>query len=197
VSTRVKVPSLTVAEVEAAIDRPQAAWAHQCHAVSLEIVRSGVLGQPARVARGSCKGVGGQHSWVVLGEDCYAPRARLLDATLWSYVEGVDVLWRGTYADRLHRPHGYGRIWEWGQPEAGDGPPIELAVPLSRVASSFLELLGPLDRLGWARLSGAPVGGWPAGEVFAAMSQTPELSALVPIDVLGMTTDLNPSGLYR
>lgn len=196
-STRVKVPSLTVAEVEAAIDRPQAAWAQNCHVISLAIVKSGVLGQPARVACGSCKGVGGQHSWVVLGEDCYAPRALLLDATLWSYNVTAPALWWGTYLDGRHTPHGHGSIWQWGQPEAGDGAPIELAVPLSRVASSFLELLGPLDRLGWARLSSAPVGGWPAGEVFAAMSQTPELSALVPIDVLGMTTDLNPSGLYR
>ena len=40
-----------------------------------------------------------------------------------------------------------------------------------------------------------PVGGWPAGEIFEAMTHTKGLEALVPIDLLGMLTDLNPDGL--
>lgn len=37
---------------------------------------------------------------------------------------------------------------------------------------------------------------WPAAEIIAAIDDTKALSALVPIDILGMLTDRNPSGLY-
>lgn len=42
----------------------------------------------------------------------------------------------------------------------------------------------------------APVGGWPSGEITKAVYQTEALSALIPIDRVGMHTDLNPEGLY-
>lgn len=58
-------------------------------------------------------------------------------------------------------------------------------------------MLGPLDRRAWHLLaSQAPVLGWPAAEIIAAMDDTEELSAFVPIDRLGMLTDRNPGGLY-
>jgi hypothetical protein len=50
--------------------------------------------------------------------------------------------------------------------------------------------------LGGKPLRGAPVEEWPSGEIFAAMSRDPMLAAWIPIDILGMTTDLNPNVLY-
>lgn len=176
-------------------------YAHQCHVASLQLVHSGKF-DGARVARGMCTGVGGQHSWVVLGDDCYADDAQIIDPTLWSYTgERPAYVWVGSARDGLHTPHGAGSIWQWGKPEnAVPGQAVELTPtePLSSEAQAFLELLGPLDRRGWmVLLSHAPVGGWPAGEIMAAASDTEALAALVPIDRLGMLTDRNPDGLYR
>lgn len=174
-------------------------WARQCHAISLKLVKSGLLG-PARVARGACDGVGGQHSWIVLGDDCYSRKALIVDPTLWSYdstVKGISVSLNSR--DGRHTPHGAGNIMEWGKPQRGGGPVIRLTPEetLSEMAVFFLEeMLGPLDRQGWASLSSAPVEDWPAGEIFAAMDDTEELKTLVPIDILGMTTRRNPGGLY-
>ena len=176
-------------------------WGQKCHQASLALVKAGVLGT-SRVARGSCRGVGGQHSWVVLGNDCYDPNATIVDPTLWSYDRTVEGVWVGSMRDRRHQPHGYyggQTIWEWGKPAPATGPVITLtpAAPLSPAAQHFLALLGPLDWQGWAMLvSNAPVLGWPAGEIIAAASDTPGLGAAVPIDRLGMLTDRNPSGLY-
>lgn len=175
-------------------------FAHQCHVASLRLVRSGALGD-CRVARGSCTGVPGQHSWVVVGDDCYADDARIIDPTLWSYTGQRPFVWVGSASEGLHTPHGKGSIWAWGRPEnAVPGQAVELTPtePLSSEAQTFLELLGPLDRRGWmVLLSHAPVGGWPAGEIMAAATDTEALAALVPIDRLGMLTDRNPDGLYR
>jgi hypothetical protein len=188
--------SITVEDVEEIVGAPFDSTAQQCHSVSLAIVKSRRF-PAARVARGLCKGVLGQHSWVALGNP-YHDDTPIIDATLWSYDATVEGVWLGDMREGRHLPRGYGSIWEWGQPEAGDGKPIELTptTKLSTDAQAFLSLLGPLDQLGWAVLSSAPVLGWPAGEIFAAMDDTPELKALVPIDILGMTTDRNPSGLY-
>lgn len=185
--------------IAAAIGVPVAEWAKSCHAISAAVVRAQIV--KGRVARGFCEGVPGQHSWVVLGDNCYDPDARVLDLTLWSYVEDEPVVWLGYADERPHRPHGAGSIWEWGKPAAGDGPPLGLtpaaAANLSPAARDFLDLLGPLDRKGWhTLLSAAPVEGWPAGEILAAADATHALAALVPIDRLGMLTDLNPGGLY-
>lgn len=171
--------------------------ARQCHVASLRLVQSGVLGE-ARVARGTCRGVGGQHSWVVLGRDCYDQKATVVDPTLWSYDPTVEGIWIGPASERPHEPFGSGNIWTWGKPCATGGEIIELATDPGPSARSFLELLGPLDRTGWHTLLGeAPVGGWPAREIIEAAYQQEELAVLIPIDRVGMVTDLNPEGLYR
>jgi hypothetical protein len=195
-------------EILAVLD-PLEHWAHQCHAASSTLVQSGVLGAFARVARGSCRGVGGQHSWVVVG-DPYDLQAPIVDPTLWSYDSSVVGVWYGRGASGRHLPHGSGSIWEWGRPEAAGGEIVSLtpARPFSAEARSFLELLGPLDLRGWIQLAHAPVEGWPAAEIIDAICNTrdprvgPEqktnttLASYVPIDIIGMLTDRNPGGAY-
>ncbi len=191
-------PRLTVADVEAITGRPFADTAHNCHAVSLAIVRAERL-PGARVARGLCRGVSGQHSWVVLG-DPYSFGVPVIDATLWSYDPTVAGVWHGRTGPRgRHAPHGgRGTIWSYGKPCPTTTDYVQLTPrePLSAEAREFLDMVGPLDRTGWATLAAAPVRGWPAAEIIAAMDDTPRLRALVPIDRLGMLTDRNPSGLY-
>lgn len=171
-------------------------WAHQCHAASIHLIESGIF-EEARVARGVCKGVGAQHSWVVLGSDCYDPGAEIVDPTLWSYDESVDGVWIGSMRAGRHRPHGTGNIWGWGRPAPATGVPVELTPrkPFSDAARSFLAMLGPLDREGWRMLAHAPVGGWPAAEIIDAMCES-DLGEFVPIDIRGMLTDRNPGDLY-
>ena len=172
-------------------------WAARCHNASLTLVKSMVFA-PARVARGFCKGVPGQHSWVVLGDDCYDDDATMVDPTLWSYDKTVKGVWVGSYRDGRHRPHGKGSIWKWGRPDYPTGPIVELTPrrPFSEEAQRFLEVLGPLDRRGWGILANAPVEEWPAGEIIDAIYHTEGLQVLPPIDHVGMLTDLNPNGLY-
>jgi hypothetical protein len=176
---------------------PLDGWAAQCHAASLKLVQHGALGA-CRVARGWCDGVVGQHSWVVLGDDCYDDAAVIIDPTLWSYDDTVQGVWVGTYRKGRHEPHGKGSIWKWGRPNDPTGPIVTLTPrePFSSNAEAFLELLGPLDFEGWCRLANAPVGMWPAGEILSAIEDTKGLSGRVPIDILGMLTDQNPQGLY-
>lgn len=185
-----------ICEREPSYYRDHKDWARDCHSVSLEIVRSGLFKQ-ARVARGACLGVGGQHSWVSLG-DPYDDLAPLLDATLWSYDPTKPVLWKGTMADGLHQPKGYGWVYDGRRPRPGGGPEIQLAAAatLSAEAQEWLTRFGPLDIAGWAQVASLPVGGWPAREIIEAMLDTPGLGALVPIDIAGMLTDRNPGGLY-
>lgn len=182
--------SLDIAE---RIGMPMAEWKHKCHEVSLAIVRAKIF-SPSRVARGVCRNVFSQHSWVVLGKDCYDPDAQILDATLWSYDPQVKGVWFGN--DGRHVPHGAGSIWNYGKPPEPEGPIIELAVPISKKAQGFLDLIGPMDRRGWHVLLNSPVGEWPASEIIAAADDTPALSPMIPIDILGMITDRNPGGLY-
>lgn len=193
------IPQFTVADVERIIGLPFERTARQCHAVSSAIVRSRAI-PGARVARGACDGVPGQHSWVVVG-DPYEPGAPIVDATLWSYDETVSGIWTGRYSlTGRHTPHGgEGRMAPW-RITRGDGGTICLA-PLAEFylpaeARDFLATLGPLDATGWMRLGNAPVRGWPAAAIIAAMADTPQLRALVPIDRLGMLTDRNPGGSY-
>lgn len=193
--------SLTVEDFAAHLG-PPTTWAHQCHAISRALLDWPELAErfpQRRVARGSCRGVAGQHSWVVLGTDCYDEDTLLLDLVLWSYDATKPVKWVGTLRSGLHQPHGAGNIFDWGKPEHMGEADVVLtpSTPLSDRAKLFLGVLGPLDRRGWNMLlSHAPVGGWPAGELIAAALDTPELAALVPIDRAGMLTDRNPSGLY-
>jgi hypothetical protein len=182
---------LAAEEVLAPLD----AWAHQCHAASLALLESGRFGV-CRVARGSCEGVVGQHSWLVLGDDCYAHGVAIIDPTLWSYDKTVQGVWVGKAGVR-HTPHGAGSIWRWGRPNGPTGPVVELTPrkPFSRSARGFLEMLGPLDEAGWIALAHAPVEGWPAGEIIDAICES-GMEVYVPIDIVGMVTDRNPQGLY-
>ena len=174
--------------------RPLKNWNHNCHGASKRLVDEGV---GTRVARGFCVGVSGQHSWVVMGNDCYNPEL-IIDPTLWSYRNDVRGIFIGGADVYGHQPHGAGSIWEWGRPVGGNGPRIRLTpkIPFTAAAKEFLRMIEPLDREGWARLTNAPVGGWPSGEILAAIDDTKELSALVPIDRIGMLTNRNPGGLY-
>jgi hypothetical protein len=177
-------------------------WYGNCHVVSLAIVRSGLLHGPAdarvRVARGTCLGIYSQHSWISLG-DPYSLKTEYVDPTSWCWTEGHPAIWTGKASQGDRIPHGTGSIWSYGKPVHQGGPTVKLtpATPLSFAARSFLDLVEPLDVRGWLVLANAPVGGWPAGEIFSAISDTEALgAALVPIDVLGMATDRNPEELY-
>lgn len=177
------------------------AWAHRCHEISVALIRSGELtrltGRPARVARGSTPGVLGQHSWVVLGDDCYDPEALIVDLTLWSYVPGEPVVHVGLAGARPHRPHGSGSIFDSGMPYHHGGDTIHLSTQgLDDSAKVFLGMVGPLDARGWMQLANSPVQGWPAKQIISAMYEEERLRALVPIDTVGMLTDHNPGGLY-
>jgi hypothetical protein len=170
-------------------------FAYQCHAASLLLVQSGALG-PSRVARGTCHGVGSQHSWVVLGDDCYDAAATVVDPTLWSYDDTVSGVWSGPASDRPHTPHGAGSIWLWGGPAEAVDEVVTLDHDFSASALGFLDLLGPLDLNGWVTLAHAPVEGWPSKEILTAMYRDKRLRAFIPIDIVGMVTDANPGGLY-
>lgn len=178
--------------------------AYKCHAASVKLMNSGRFGT-CRVARGLADGVIGQHSWLVLGDDCYDDDAVIIDPTLWSYDSTVKGVWVGTYRDGLHRPHGKGSIWNWGRPNEAVGPVVTLTPrrPLSQTARNFLDMLGPLDADGWIMLAHAPVEGWPAGEIIDALCETPDpkiptqtFEVYVPIDIVGMVTARNPHGMY-
>lgn len=183
-------------------------WAHQCHGASIALVKSGLLGRECRVARGSCRGVPGQHSWVVRGskpEDCFNPRTVIIDVTLWSYDPDHPHVWIGTMENGLHRPHGYGPpLIQLGCPESGGGAEIALNwIPGSPtpIAAHWLSMFregadGPLDQRFWMGLANTTVVGWPAEEFIRAMANTPAIQHLIPIDRLGMLTNENPGGLY-
>lgn len=183
-------------KIEEAIDIPQEEWRHNCHAVSLAIVKSDLTEGPRRVARGTVDWVASQHSWVVLGNDCYDSDATIIDATLWSYRPEVPVVYIGTVDTYKHRPHGAGSIWTYGRPHEPTGKIIELGGALSREARDFLDMLGPLDLDGWSVLLHAPVEGWPSKEIITAACANPKLRSFVPVDIEGMVTDNNPYGLY-
>lgn len=193
------MPTVDLAAIEEYL-APLERWAYQCHAASFHLVDSvNVVGGPldgrARVARGT-GGIGSQHSWVVLGDDCYDRDATIIDPTLWGYRDDIDGIWVGTMRDGIHKPHGMGSIWEWGRPDTPTGPIVELTPrePWSPEARSFLELLGPLDERGWHVLAHAPVEEWPSAEIIPAIADA--FPAIVPIDIIGMLTDDNPGGVY-
>jgi len=192
---------LTEERVVEAIGKPLEEYAHQCHAASLALVRSGIMGPHARVARGTLPRIVGQHSWLVVGNP-YEPDL-IVDITAWSYDPD---LYPRVYVSvggfTEHRPHGAGSIYDWGVPQCGTEPDIPLAVPISRAAQVFLDTVARrngrsgLDRRGWGDLVRGPMQGWPSKEIIPAILDTPGLAALVPIDITGMLTDRNPGGLY-
>jgi hypothetical protein len=193
----------------ALIGIPYEAWANRCHEVSLALLKTGRFG-PGRIARGMAEGVGSQHSWIVLSWDPYDDEATVVDPTIVPLLrqrgiagtndpEGLPDIMVEHAWKLSNQPHGKGSIWAFGRPQESAGNPVELtpSAELSKAARMFLSILGPLDHRGWMQLaSQCPVGGWPAAEIIAAMDDTPELSALVPIDRLGMLTSRNPGGLY-
>jgi hypothetical protein len=188
--------------LEEAIGIPASRWGGNCHGISLAVVRTGLLGEPgtqARVARGMCRGVGSQHSWVVLGGSPYDPDAVIADPTVWHYQDAEPCIHLARNSMQSQRPHGQGSIWSYGRPPEPQGEVIGLhwERPPSVQAQAFLEACGPLDLRGWMFLASAPVGNWPSAEIIPAIADDPQLgTALVPIDVLGMITDRNPDGLY-
>lgn len=173
-------------------------WQNQCHAASLALLRSGELGEPARVVRGVCDGVGAQHSWLVLGNDPWDTRATVVDPTLWGWDATVEGIWRGKASVRPHTPHGSGSIWTYGKPVHCGGDTIDLDTSiLTRDAQGFLAMIGPLDRRGWGVLAHAPVHGWPSKEIIGALHADERTTHLVPIDIAGMLLpELNIGGLY-
>lgn len=177
-------------------------FAHDCHSVSLALVRSGLLGKGGpkgpRVARGACMGVGSQHSWVVLGHP-YDQTATIVDLTLWSYNGSQPRIWIGDLMSGFHHPKGLEWIFNSDKPHTRGGEPILLdEEKLSASARHFLQTIGPLDAPGWAALwSRCGMVGWPAKEILEAfVDQNRGMAPLVPIDIVGMVTDRNPQGLY-
>lgn len=205
------VPTLPdIREIADAIDWPHTTWYAHCHAVSYAIVTAGIIPH-ARVARGICDGVTAQHSWIVaptadgkLG-DCYADNAVIVDPTLWTYRHDVTGIYVARAEEhRWHRPFGKGdHIMNVGRPAkpAPGQEPIPLAPDayeaLSADARWWVDrMFGPLTRDGWAAVAHTTVIGWPADEIIRAMRLTPGLGALIPVDVVGMLTNLDPSGAY-
>jgi hypothetical protein len=180
-----------------AIGIPFPEWAHRCHGISLAVLRTGLFGH-GRVARGGCSGVGAQHSWIVLGDDCYDEDAPIVDPTLWSYRDDVDGIYAGYREVYGHRPHGDNHCFASPPPNWHGGEIIALtpATPLRPSVQAFLVSLGPLDLGGWREVAHMGVRGWPAAEIITAMCETPGLGVLVPIDIRGMLTDANPGNYY-
>jgi hypothetical protein len=178
--------------------QPLDRFAQQCHAAALMLVRDPRMPE-GRVARGYCDGVWGQHSWMVVGSDCYDPRALIIDPTLWSYDESVEGIWVGRLTDRpKHSPHHDWSFWVC-KPERGDGPdiPMEHYGEMSRTARAYMDAVLPLDFRGWCSFwSHVGVLDWPAAEAIEAVYAQPNLRGAIPIDLIGMLTDLNPGGLY-
>jgi hypothetical protein len=186
-----------VFDLMAGIGFPFDKVAHNCHAVSVAIVKHRLYDN-ARVARGWAKGVGSQHSWVAIDGDPYDPDGRIIDATLWSYDPTVSRVWAGRLSDGVHKPHGAGHFMTVGMPYNHGDREIRLIInrPMSERARNFLRMLGPLDYKGWWQVAHLPVEGWPAREIIEAMLDTPALAVLVPVDIVGMITDRNPQGIY-
>ncbi len=173
---------------------PLMEWKSRCHEISLAVLKADLI--DGRVARGWCKGIGSQHSWIAKG-DPYDPETIIIDPTWWAWHSAdKPLIFVGSINVGLHEPHGAGDIWQAGKPTPGKGPVIPRPEGLSDEATAFLDLLEPLDWQGWSLLlSSGPVGGWPAAEIVSAAIGT-ELEVIIPIDRIGMLTDENPGGLY-
>lgn len=190
--------SVTLEEVEDIVGSPAASWENRCHEISLKIVKSDLFPY-ARVARGTAVGIGSQHSWVVLNKNVYNRYALILDPTYYVNIGHDPLLWWGTTDDGIHYPKGHESIWDVGLPLS---PVFENTSyrfsrdGLSAAAISFLHMIEPLDIQGWAKLANGPMVGWPSEEIIARMYEDDLLRPLIPIDIVGMVTDINPKGLY-
>jgi hypothetical protein len=177
--------------------KPLKQWSRNCHAASVALVKSGAI-PGARVARGSCRVVPGQHSWVTIG-DPYASNVVILDPTLWSYTLISPEVYVGNRNKWNYRPHGSGSIFTWGRPPEAKGRVVKLKPPAggwSADAKTFLEMLGPLDEEGWKVLAHAPVQGWPAAEILSQLYGHPVLGVFIPVDIVGMVIGEDCNGLY-
>ena len=185
----------TLLQQASAILNPLNQWVNKCHQASLTLVKAGV---GTRVARGFCSGVPSQHSWVIMGNDCYDPNATIIDPTLCLYRTDVQEVWIGSMHQKWHTPHGLGSIWTSNKPRSAGGIPICLNTKnMSKEAQCFLQEIEPLDIQGWHQLlAKCPVQGWPSKEIITEACNHPTLKPLIPIDIVGMLTNLNPNGLY-
>jgi hypothetical protein len=180
--------------LERALGHSLREFAWDSHRAALTLVREGLV--QGRVARGWCRPyVKGLHSWVVQSHDPYSPVAWVIDVTLWCRDARFPPVYQRKNLE-LHSPLGYGH-WSMATelPRYSGGPVIEPYQQLSRKAQEFLGHFAPdgrLDRGGWASVARLPVLGWPAKEIITVMIQTPRLRKLVPVDVAGMLTDVNP-----
>jgi hypothetical protein len=191
------VPKLTVEAVENLIG-PIEAFYHNCHGASLALVRSGLLPEGSRVARGFVRGVRSQHSWALVAPDMvYDPQTYVVDLTLWSYVNDAPKLYIAKASKWPHVPHGQGMLRQ-GSYSVLNGPVIKTDVELSPGAQSFLDLWAPrgMTMDNWRLLLNSPMQGWPSREVVLAAYKTKALSVLIPIDIVGLLTDENPNSLY-
>jgi len=189
--------SVSLEQVEAATGIPASAWENRCHEVALAIVKSDLFDY-ARVARGYADGIRGQHSWVVLDHDVYSRYSVILDPTYNVNIGGDPLLWWGTLDSGVHHPKGAGSIWDFGAPgNSSFSDAYHLNTEgLSASARSFIHMIEPLNRQGWASLAHFPMQGWPSGEIIERMYEDENLRPFIPIDIVGMVTDINPSGLY-
>jgi hypothetical protein len=195
-----RISKKALAEAIGGLDK----WAKQCHAASLALVRTGLLGPEARVARGRHVAIMSQHSWVVIG-DPYCRSSKIIDPTLASWVGKKPEITIHQHGNPGYFPKGGGQInmtelilalRNW----SAAGTAIHLAVGTSAKAREFIKHITPPRGMTlhcWGVLASSPVGGWPAKEIISAMLDHDRLKALVPIDVEGMLTDRNPGELYR
>lgn len=179
---------LTEEDVEQAIG-PLEDWRYSCHAASLALVRSGLLPENWRVARGYSVGIHGQHSWCVDG-DPYDATSRVLDVTAWCYYPRPRV-WHATNLV-AHIPHG------WGEPPPGvtvelRGDPYSLD-GLTPEAEAYLADRYPdgYSVQNLASLVSGPIQGWPAADVMRALAFA-GLGGLIPVDSAAMVLE----GGYR
>jgi hypothetical protein len=85
------------------------------------------------------------------------------------------------------------------RPTRGEGPdiPLDAYDRLGRAAQMYMDLVLPLDYKGWCNFAThLGVLGWPAQQVVEAMYAQSNLRWALPIDLIGMVTDINPGGLY-
>lgn len=119
----------------------------------------------------------------MLGDNCYAEDAEIIDPTLWSYVDFVDGIWYGDAGIGWYKPHGAGSLFDW-KPVTAGGDPIYLE-GLSKTAQIFMDMVYPSDLNGWhSLLAKAPVDGWPAREIYEAAYKNEDLRAFIPINLL-------------
>jgi hypothetical protein len=173
-------------------------WSHRCHEASLALVRTGLLPEGARVARGWRVGVGSQHSWIVFGNAYETPC--IVDPTYWSYSGEAPYIFTSNFdMAEYYRPHGAGifLIGDMEEPYVREREEIKLD-GLSPKAMKFLKTFAPdgLDAMGWNKVGKLPMTGWPSKEIVTAMAKDKRVRALLQIDIIGMVTDLNPSNLY-